>query len=202
MHWGRSLLIIVLPPPAGGECLSAVVPPDNMVYFCSWVKGTELHFWSTFYHSEVCPLTRLSSILIRDSNSSSPTFHLCWLFMLTEPAEATSCTLALYFSWSSTIRLSTPPAHEMAFTYNHKVGTEGRHMWASTDDWWLMQCTKGHFFLLYWTSVVLDHPPKTKTSRNKRPDHFPKWDPPPPQQQHNIQQGTQQTCLRGFIYRN
>lgn len=67
-------------------------------------------------HFDVCGLTRLSSILIRDSNSSSPTFHLYWPAMLTAPAVATPNTRDLYFSWSSTIRLSTPPAHEMAFT--------------------------------------------------------------------------------------
>lgn len=65
---------------------------------------------------DVCGLTRLSSILIRDSNSSSPIFHLYRLAMFTSLAAATSKTRVLYFSWSSTIRLSTPPAHEMAFT--------------------------------------------------------------------------------------
>lgn len=61
--------------------------------------------------------TRLSSILIRDSNSSSPSFHLYWPAKLIASAEETSNTSALYFSGSSMIRLSTLPAHEMAFTY-------------------------------------------------------------------------------------
>ena len=62
------------------------------------------------------PLTRLSSILMRDSNSSSPTFHLCGLPMLTDAASATAWVRDLYFSASNTIRLSTLPAHETAFT--------------------------------------------------------------------------------------
>lgn len=73
-----------------------------------------------------CGLTRLSSILIRDSNSSSPTFHLYWPSMLISLALATSNTVDLYFSGSSTIRLSTLPAHEMAFTWNRRA-SNGLH---------------------------------------------------------------------------
>lgn len=61
-------------------------------------------------------LTRLSSILIRDSNSSSPAFHLYWLHMAKLLSMATSYTSDLYFSGSNITRLSTLPAQETAFT--------------------------------------------------------------------------------------
>lgn len=64
----------------------------------------------------VCGLTRLSSILISDSNSSSPGFHLYWVHMAKLLSMATSYTSDLYFSGSNITRLSTLPAQEIAFT--------------------------------------------------------------------------------------
>lgn len=111
-------------------------------------------------HFATCGLTRLSSILIRDSNSSSPIFHLYWEAMLTAAAVATSNTRDLYFFWSSTMRLSTLPAHEMAFTYNHKASTEGEAREPLRTTGCLHNTKFTERLSSLQTSVASDHPPK------------------------------------------
>lgn len=67
-------------------------------------------------HPSPFVLTKLSSILMRASNSCSPTCHLGWVED-PSPAGSGTCGRDLYFPGSNITRLSGPPALASVRTY-------------------------------------------------------------------------------------